>query len=224
MFRRQCITTLVIVTQHPTSTIVGNGLVNLTSLASRPTPKLQHQTPMIQPCNSIVRDFATPTSTDKMSHDFLATDSSIHDPSTSSVTADASSANPSSNDSQQNVRVLRRLKGKKQASESKEAMDVDQQEISEEKRKELEVRSRLPPEELIHEGEFGIQTVLNYLKTQKLMKCVVFDVRECSISNDYTIVLSMPSSRSMRVSFRRYHTCFRIPYQKLVQSDSTCSS
>lgn len=46
--------------------------------------------------------------------------------------------------------------------------------------------------------KWGIQLVLEFLKTQKIMKCVVFDVSHISLSNDYTIVLSVPSTRSMQ--------------------------
>ncbi len=54
-------------------------------------------------------------------------------------------------------------------------------------------------------GTFGIQTILSFLKTQKIMRCVVFDVSSISIDNDYTIVLSVPSSRAMQsLSTRLY--------------------
>lgn len=48
------------------------------------------------------------------------------------------------------------------------------------------------------ENGFGIQDVLNYLKTQKISKCVVFDVASTVIYTDYIIMLTCPSTRAMQ--------------------------
>ena len=46
-------------------------------------------------------------------------------------------------------------------------------------------------------GQWGIQMVLSYLRTQKISKCVVFDSYSQNTMNNYIIVCNVPSVRAM---------------------------